>query len=97
MVVLLTLMGVVVFRNARDAAALVTTALGAVTLVGGALAAAGHALNMVTIMLPTVLIALSVADAVHLIHLFHHGQDAAAAVRRIWKPSLGTTLTTVAG
>ncbi|MBA2291530.1 MAG: MMPL family transporter [Gemmatimonadales bacterium] len=95
--VLLALVGLLVFRNARDALVLVATALGTVTLVAGALAAAGHALNMVTIMLPTVLIALSVAGAVHLIHAFHVERDAPAAIRAVWKPACATTLTTVAG
>jgi len=96
-VVLLALAGALVYRNTRDTVALMATALGTVTIAAGALAAAGHPLNMVTIMLPTILIALSVADAVHLIHAFHHSATIREAVRAVWKPSLGTTATTVAG
>jgi len=55
--------------------------------------------------LPTVLIALSVADVVHLIHAFHaerrsaeHSVSAAKqAVKSIAWPCAGTTLTTIAG
>ena len=96
-VLMLAVFAWLVFRNIRDTAALLATAFGTVLISAGALAAAGHSLNMVTVMLPTLLIALSVADAVHLIHVFHHGTSIGDALRSIWKPALGTTLTTVAG
>jgi predicted RND superfamily exporter protein len=90
-VLMLTLFAWLVFRNIRDTVALLATAFGTVLISAGALAAAGHSLNMVTVMLPTLLIALSVADAVH------HDVSIGDALRSIWKPALGTTLTTVAG
>jgi predicted RND superfamily exporter protein len=60
---------------------------------------------MITIMLPTVLIALSVADAIHLIQAFHAARSrvedsvsaATQAVKSIAWPCAGTTLTTIAG
>jgi len=94
---LMTLVGALVFRNVRDTVALLATALATVTLAAGALAAAGHPLNMVTIMLPTILIAVSVADGVHVIHGFHHHRSIGEALSAVWKPSFGTTATTVAG
>ena len=94
---LLAAAGALVFRNTRDTIALLATAAATVTIAAGALAAAGHPLNMVTIMLPTILIALSVADAVHLIHAWHHYDTVRGAIRAVWKPSFGTTATTVAG
>ena len=96
-VLMLAIFAWLVFRNSRDTIALLATASGTVLIAAGALAAAGHSLNMVTVMLPTLLIALSVADAVHLIHVFHHNVSIGDAIRSIWKPALGTTLTTVAG
>ena len=99
------LLGALVFRNARDTAVLLSVSLGTVVVTEGLLIGAGHPLNMVTIMLPTVLIALSVADTIHLIHAFHAcnatANDSAAAATRavqsiLW-PCAGTSATTVAG
>jgi hypothetical protein len=71
----------------------------------GLVAATGTAFNILTIMMPTVLIALSVANLVHLVHAFHHHRAESAdvrgaatlAVREVRLPGLGTTLTTVIG
>jgi uncharacterized protein len=84
---------------------LLSVTLGTVVLTTGLMIGVGYPLNMVTIMLPTVLIALSVADTTHLIHAFHAARDdgvdggvaAERAVRVIAWPCAGTTLTTVAG
>lgn len=102
---LLAVLGWLLFRNARDTAVLLAVALTTVVVTMGLLVASGHPLNMVTIMLPTVLIALSVADVVHLVHVFHGTRRAGMAANRAagvaaWKvawPCLGTTLTTGAG
>ncbi len=99
------LLGIVLFRNLRDTAVLISVSLGTVIVTQGLLIGVGYPLNMITIMLPTVLIALSVADAIHLIHAFHRahasaGESRAAAgqaVRAIAWPCAGTTLTTMAG
>ncbi|MBN2194246.1 MAG: MMPL family transporter [Polyangiaceae bacterium] len=58
------------FRSFRDAAVLLIGAAGTVVVTMGFVAAAGYSLNMVTIMLPTVLVSLSVADTIHLIFAF---------------------------
>jgi predicted RND superfamily exporter protein len=99
------LLGGVIFRNARDTAVLLSVSLGTVVGTESLLIGIGYPLNMITIMLPTVLIALSVADAVHLIHAFHTFRasvgDAASATTRAVKsiawPCAGTSLTTIAG
>jgi predicted RND superfamily exporter protein len=99
------LVGFLLFGNERDTAVLLAICLGTVTATLGALLATGTPLNMVTIMLPTILIALSVADVVHLVQSFHavhrDGSDALAsawsAARAIAAPCAGTTLTTAAG
>jgi hypothetical protein len=101
----LTVLGALTFRNWRDTAVLLAIAFGTVIVTQGTLIGVGYPLNMITIMLPTVLIALSVADAVHLIHVFHglrsEGSDSTAAAKRavaaIWLPCAGTSLTTIAG
>lgn len=99
------LIGGLIFRNLRDTAVLLSVSLGTVIVTEALLIGTGYPLNMVTIMLPTVLIALSVADAVHLIHAFHStrsdvGDSASAAVRAVRSialPCAGTSLTTIAG
>ena len=102
---IVALVGFLLFGNARDTAVLLAICLGTVTATLGALFATGTPLNMVTIMLPTILIALSVADVVHLVQSFHTvhraGSDpwasAWSAARTIAAPCAGTTLTTAAG
>ncbi|MEX2032505.1 MAG: MMPL family transporter, partial [Dehalococcoidia bacterium] len=103
-VVLLVVFSLVIFRTWRDTLVLLSVSLGSVIVTMGTLVVTGHALNMVTIMLPTVVIALAVADAVHLIHAFHHarrrepsGAAARQAVRAVAWPCAGTSATTIAG
>lgn len=77
----------------------------------GLLAALGVSYNIMTVMLPTVLIALSIAGVIHILSEFHHlrsvgnqqGQKSTSesamqtTLRRLYKPTLWTTLTTVVG
>ena len=103
--VFVSLLGIVLFRNIRDTTVLLSVSLGTVIVTQGLLMGVGYPLNMITIMLPTVLIALSVAGVIHLIHAFHqaHASDgdsgaaARQAVKSIAWPCAGTTLTTIAG
>lgn len=102
--VLLTLSSLWLMRSWRDTVVLLAIALSTVSLTLGLICVCGYSLNIVTIMLPTILIALSTADAVHMIQAFHtHRQDmpsikaATTAVSELWLPCLGTTITTVAG
>jgi len=102
--VLVTLLSLLLFRSWRDTAVLLAVALSAAGSTLGLVVLCGYSLNMITILLPTVLIALSVADVVHLVHAFHEERRRAEledaldrAVRNLWLPCLGTTLTTVGG
>ena len=103
--VLLAVIGALLFRNVRDTAVLLAISFGTVVVTQGLLIGLGNSLNMITIMLPTILIALSVADSIHLIHAFHTARGASgdsypaaeAAVREIAWPCAGTTLTTISG
>jgi predicted RND superfamily exporter protein len=96
----------VMLRSWRDTAVLLATASAPVTVTLGLLAGSGRSFNILTIMMPTVLIALSVANLVHLVHVFHRHrrirpcrphEAALRAVREVRLPALGTTLTTVIG
>ena len=102
--VLLVLFGGVLFRNVKDVSILLVVVVGSILPTMGLISALGIPFNMVTVMLPTILIALSVADAVHVIHDFHlehqskSTQEAIhASVNQLWKPSLWTSLTTIVG
>ncbi len=104
--VLLAGMSRFMLRSWRDTAVLLGVASAAVITTLGLVAGMGYTFNILTIMMPTVLIALSVANLVHLVHVFHHhrrtrgcGPHEAAlrAVREVRLPALGTTLTTVIG
>lgn len=95
------------FRSWR----LVLAAMGVVsigTLVAlGIYGYAGHQLNMVTVVLPTLIIVLGLADAVHFPAAFVEEMEArpdapradvvASALRRVFIPCLITSLTTMAG
>ncbi len=95
------------FRSWR----LVLAAMGVVsvgTIVAlGAYGLAGHQLNMVTVVLPTLIIVLGLADAVHFPAAFVQEQAehpdrprrevVASALKRTFVPCLLTTLTTMAG
>jgi predicted RND superfamily exporter protein len=101
---LVTVLSLLLFRSWRDVAVLLSVSLSAAAITLGLIAGLGLSLNMITIMLPTVLLALSVADVVHVIHAFHHHRDGAGTrqalgrvIRDLWLPCLGTTLTTMAG
>ena len=96
-----------VFRSVR----LVAAAMGVIcvgTLVAlGVYGTAGHQLNMVTVVLPTLIIVLGIADAVHFPAAFvqivremadqPRALQIAATLRRVGLPCVMTTLTTMAG
>lgn len=73
----------------------------------GAYGYAGHRLNMVTVVLPTLIIVLGIADAVHFPTAFAHERQRAPtlapaelwrrALSRVFVPCLLTTVTTMAG
>ncbi|MCZ6573676.1 MAG: MMPL family transporter [Planctomycetota bacterium] len=103
-VLLLFAISLALFRSLADAGVLLAVALSTVVITLGLILLCGYSLNMVTIMLPTVLIALAVADVIHVIHTFHHhrargaADDAVGAVlTELWLPCLGTTVTTIVG
>jgi predicted RND superfamily exporter protein len=96
-----------IFRSGR----IVLAALGVIT-VGtlfaiGVYGTLGHQLNMVTVVLPTLIIVLGVADAIHLPAAYAEARRAepdrpylaqvAATMRRVALPCVLTTATTVAG
>ena len=102
--VLLTVIAFLMLRNIRNIivmyAVIVTSALPTM----GLLAALNIPYNMVTVMLPTILIALSVAGVIHIITEFHReraSKDSIMAMRltldRLYRPTLWTTLTTIVG
>lgn len=92
-------------RSLKDTLAILGVAVSAVTLTLGLVSVLGHRFNILTIMMPTLLIALSVANLIHLVHAFHQNRRmgesvpraADLAVREVRLPSLGATLTTVLG
>ena len=102
---LMTAFGWFTLRNFRDLGILFATSLATVIPTMGTLALLGTPFNMITVMLPTVLIALVVPDVVHAIHDFHrlraHGKGTLEAAREstrlLWIPSFWKTATDVVG
>jgi len=102
--VLLTLVAYLMLRSLRDVLVMFAVVVTSVLPTMGLLAAMGIAYNMVTVMLPTILIALSVAGVIHIITEFHRecgSVNNESAMRRtltrLYKPTIWTTVTTVVG
>lgn len=102
---LMTAFGWFTLRNFRDLGILFATSLATVIPTMGTLALLGTPFNMITVMLPTVLIALIVPDVVHAIHDFHRLrargvgtlEAARESTRLLWIPSFWKTATDVVG
>ncbi|MEW4922167.1 MMPL family transporter [Algibacter sp. 2305UL17-15] len=78
-----------------------------VTLLFGIITSMGYALNMISMLIPTILMVYSVSDAVHIINIYHKeglskkGVDSikmlALSIRKSLTPCFYTTLTTFVG
>lgn len=102
--VMVLLFGWIGLRDIRDLAVVAAVLLVAVICPMGALAYLDIPFNLVTILLPLLLVSLSVCDVIHVINGFHGERillpaDAAAraTIKRLWTPCLWTTIVTVAG
>lgn len=100
----LVLFGMVVLRHWKDLIILLGVVVGTILPTMGLIALCQLPYNMVTVTLPTIIIALAVADALHMIHDFHREHRFHPAVealkrtmRNIWKPAFWTSFTTVMG
>lgn len=66
---------------------------------------AGHELNLMSTLIPIILVLLGLMDVIHIMNARMHQQhpasstheQAMAALQKVWKPCLFTTLTTMAG
>ncbi|MGD8843326.1 MAG: efflux RND transporter permease subunit, partial [Gammaproteobacteria bacterium] len=101
---LLAVVGRLVLRNLRDVAVMLAAVTGSVLPAMAAIALAGVPFNMVTVMMPVILVALSIAGVIHVIKTYHQARGrqshagAVLACRRIlWRPVLWTSVTTAAG
>lgn len=78
-----------------------------ISILMGTMTALGHSLNLISMLIPTILMVYSVGDSVHVINIFHqHTQDhpeqsrtrqIKVALQKSLKPCFYTTLTTVIG
>lgn len=103
--VLLTFICLLVLKSLKDLVIVLSVVLSSVLPAMGILAYLNIPYNMATIMLPTILVGLSIAAALHFITDFHVENtklgNADEAVRltlnKLFKPVFGTTLTTLIG
>ncbi|MCB1976077.1 MAG: MMPL family transporter [Nitrosomonas sp.] len=96
-----------VFGNWRDLLVSLSIISAVVATIVSSMVYSGHALNMVTIMLPAILTSLSMANVVHIITHFHQlrvnkpqnslMQIAAQVSKKLWIPCLGSAVTTSIG
>lgn len=100
----LVIFGLAVLRHWKDLLVLLAVVVGTILPTMGLIALCQLPYNMVTVTLPTILIALAVADAIHMIHNFHQKHQSQSAVealkqtmRKVYKPAFWTSFTTVMG
>lgn len=97
--------GWLTLRRVRDVAVLGAVVLGAVLPVMGAIGTLNMPFNLITVMLPTILVTVSVSFLIHFINEFHtlrrNHPDTSTALsltfHQLLKPGLWTTLTTGIG
>ena len=97
--------GGIVLRHRRDLLVLVAVLLGTVMPVMGGAAAYGLSFNLMTVMLPTLLVTVGVSYLIHFLNAFHHerlsSREVARALtrtfQRLLKPGFWTSATTVVG
>lgn len=101
---LLTLAGYTMLKHWRNLMVMYVVIATSVLPAMGSIALFGIAYNMVTVMLPTILIALSVAGVIHIITEFHQLRAKHSAVdsidialKQLFKPMLWTSISTVIG
>jgi predicted RND superfamily exporter protein len=101
---LILLVGFLSLRNWRDLSTAMVVVTSAALPPMALLGLLHIPYNMVTVMLPPILITLSVCDVVHVINGFHHErrgrgptEAAATAVAKIWAPCAWTSLVTAVG
>lgn len=78
-----------------------------VSITVGIMTDLGYSLNLISMLIPTILMVYSVSDTVHVINIFHQEaglhpelerrEQIAVALQKSWKPCWYTTLTTVVG
>ncbi len=103
-VVLITLFGLIVFRNLRDLFTIYVATLGTLIPSMGVLCLLDRTYNMATQIMPVLFAAIATANVVHLIKEFHQLRSQMAdkealyeAMTRLWKPGLWATTTTTIG
>lgn len=102
--VFLVIFGWLVLNSVKDLSIMLIVVCCSMVSAMGLLSLLGTPYNMVTVMMPTVLISLSVAGIIHIInefHRLHQELPASEAVQKtinhLWKPHFSTALTTILG
>jgi len=102
--VLIILIGFFVFRSVRDTAVLVAMAMGVMAPAMAGISAAGIPYNMMTQILPVLLVAVATANVVHLIKEFHLNRMTASneravqkAISMLWVAGFWAATTTLVG
>lgn len=100
----LIIFGWLTLNSVKDLCIMLIVVCCSMTSAMGLLALLSIPYNMVTVMMPTVLISLSVAGVIHIINEFHRlNQDQLATlamqktIKHLWKPHFSTALTTILG
>ena len=101
---LLVVSGYIFLYSWRDLAILLAVTLGVVVPTMGMVTTLGQPFNMITVMLPTLMVTMGVSYVVHFINEFHAGcrtetvQTALEhTLTELWRPGLWTAVTTTIG
>lgn len=102
--ILLFLFASISLRNLKDVIIMFSIVIGTIIPTMGLISAFRIPFNMISVMMPTILIALSVADVIHIINEFHDNhmkynteEAIQETINKLWKPTFLTSFTTVIG
>lgn len=102
--VMLCLLGFAIFRSVGDVLVLALVVCSSLIVSMGGLAALGIPYNMVTVMLPTCVVAISTSTVIHVIDTFRNfaadrspAEARVSAIAHLMRPTLLTSTTTILG
>ncbi len=101
---LLALAGWLLLKNLRDVTVMLVAVIGSVVPAMALVALADIPFNMVTVMMPIILVSLSIAGVIHVIKTYHearrhlaHDRAVHECTHTLWRPVLWTLMTTAIG
>jgi hypothetical protein len=91
------LIGALIFRSLKYLGLLLLVSISSLITTLGIMAMTGIPISIMTVLLPPILLFTSTSDAIHLIHARKHAANLERAIRKVFLPTLITSVTTMIG